>query len=520
MAMSMADIEKQIPQGAPPAPMPAASMPASRPTDMMGGIGALPVEVMQETEVEAGGIGDVQSAVELVRSFGRETDQVLAHLSPDEMVVPKEILESNPQIKELIFAEMRMMGIEEPERYVAGSGLNSINPDTGLPEFFLKKVFKGIKGVVKSVGKVIKKVAPVVLPIAFTMMGLGPVYAGALGSGLGTLVQGGDLKDAFKSALIGGAVGGISSGVSSKLSGGTFMGGVKGAVADPSGRFSQALSNVRSGTPFAGYTPPSGAAASQSATSSARPPARITPSTTTQAATANMPSDTLLLDSSGNLVTDPSAITQPTLYDQTIGKATDVYNQYLSPSRGMPSQTELLNKAGQIRTAAASAGTPISGDKALEMATKELSPGIVSQYAPLAAVGTGIMAAAGGFETPDVKPYDAFEGQTRYFDMTPEERAQYQVGTTRVTRPTYNYMVRSPYVRQAAAGGEMTRQNFPRRNGFIAGPGTETSDDIPAMLSDGEFVLTAKAVRGAGNGDRQRGVANLYDMMRSFERMA
>lgn len=514
----MADIEKQIPQGAPPAPMP-----ASRPTDMMGGIGALPVEVMQETEVEAGGIGDVQSAVDLVRSFGRETDQVLAHLSPDEMVVPNEILESNPQIKELIFAEMRMMGIEEPERYVAGSGLNSINPDTGLPEFFLKKIAKGISSVVKSVGKVIKKVAPVILPIALSMTGLGPVYGAALGSGLGTLVQGGDLKDAFKSALIGGAVGGISSGVSSKLSGGTFTGGFGDAFADPSGRFSQALSNVKSGTPFAGYTPPSGAAASQSASSSARPPARITPSTTTQAAQrGSIGADSrLIFNDAGDLVPlDSLGSSSPTLYDQTIGKATELYDQYLSPSRGMPSQTELLNKAGQIRTAAASEGITISGDKALEMAAKEMKPGIISQYAPLAAVGTGIMAAAGGFETPEVTPYDAFAGQKRYADMTPEERAQYSFGLGRADRTNYSPMVRSPYVTYAAAGGAMTRQNFPRRNGFVAGPGTETSDDIPAMLSDGEFVLTAKAVRGAGNGDRQRGVANLYDMMRSFERMA
>ena len=39
---------------------------------------------------------------------------------------------------------------------------------------------------------------------------------------------------------------------------------------------------------------------------------------------------------------------------------------------------------------------------------------------------------------------------------------------------------------------------FPRKNGKIAGPGTETSDDIPAMLSDGEFVINAKTVRGLG----------------------
>jgi len=68
---------------------------------------------------------------------------------------------------------------------------------------------------------------------------------------------------------------------------------------------------------------------------------------------------------------------------------------------------------------------------------------------------------------------------------------------------------------QAAAGGQM--ESFPRRTGYIAGPGTETSDDIPAMLSDGEFVMNAKAVRGAGNGSREKGVRKMYDMMRAFE---
>ena len=39
---------------------------------------------------------------------------------------------------------------------------------------------------------------------------------------------------------------------------------------------------------------------------------------------------------------------------------------------------------------------------------------------------------------------------------------------------------------------------FVRRNGLTEGPGTETSDDIPAMLSDGEFVTNAEANRGIG----------------------
>jgi len=67
----------------------------------------------------------------------------------------------------------------------------------------------------------------------------------------------------------------------------------------------------------------------------------------------------------------------------------------------------------------------------------------------------------------------------------------------------------------AANGGDI--QHFPRKNGSIYGPGTETSDDIPAMLSDGEFVMTARAVRGAGNGSREAGMRRMYDMMRKFE---
>jgi hypothetical protein len=68
--------------------------------------------------------------------------------------------------------------------------------------------------------------------------------------------------------------------------------------------------------------------------------------------------------------------------------------------------------------------------------------------------------------------------------------------------------------------------------GFIEGPGTGTSDSIPAkiyqnggpvqeaMLSDGEFVMTADAVRGAGGGDRGAGAAKMYEMMNRFERRA
>ena len=72
------------------------------------------------------------------------------------------------------------------------------------------------------------------------------------------------------------------------------------------------------------------------------------------------------------------------------------------------------------------------------------------------------------------------------------------------------------------AGGiaSFARGGYPRRIGQIAGPGTETSDDIPAMLSDGEFVMTARAVRGAGNGSRREGAKKMYAMMHQLEKNA
>jgi len=56
-------------------------------------------------------------------------------------------------------------------------------------------------------------------------------------------------------------------------------------------------------------------------------------------------------------------------------------------------------------------------------------------------------------------------------------------------------------IARLAEGGTPPPKNmddFPRKNGNIAGPGTMTSDDIPAMLSDGEFVTKAVSVIGAG----------------------
>ena len=56
-----------------------------------------------------------------------------------------------------------------------------------------------------------------------------------------------------------------------------------------------------------------------------------------------------------------------------------------------------------------------------------------------------------------------------------------------------------------------------RGGGHSIGPGTGTSDDVPAMLSDGEFVMTAQAVENLGGGDRMTGARRMYQMMNQLD---
>jgi len=226
-----------------------------------GGIGDF---YMEDDEIEAlgrleaeeaygsSGIANFPDIAERMASYGRHGDDTVAHVETGELIIPKALIEDNPRLRDSIFSHLEELGVEDPERYVVGSGANSINPDTGLPEFFFKKIFrsikktvkkvtKAVKKVVKSVVKVVKKVAPVILPIALSFTPLGPIYGAALGSGIGTLIKGGNLKDAFKSALIAGGTGALFSGFTGS---GTFSENVGQAFADPGGRLSQTLSGA------------------------------------------------------------------------------------------------------------------------------------------------------------------------------------------------------------------------------------------------------------------------------------
>ena len=187
------------------------------------------IKLLEEKELQdlygQNGIAQFKAIGKEMANFGRYGDDTVAHVETGELIVPRALIENNPKLKESIFGHLRELGVEDPERYVVGTSKNSLNPDTGLPEFFLKKLFKGAKKAVssvakgvgralKGVGKALKRVAPVIVPLAlnYFLPGLGAVYSGALGAGITTLLQGGDVKDALKSAFVGGATGAVTAG--------------------------------------------------------------------------------------------------------------------------------------------------------------------------------------------------------------------------------------------------------------------------------------------------------------------
>ena len=71
-------------------------------------------------------------------------------------------------------------------------------------------------------------------------------------------------------------------------------------------------------------------------------------------------------------------------------------------------------------------------------------------------------------------------------------------------------------VRQNKAG--VTELDLRETGGFIPPVGIkEKADDVPAMLSNNEFVFTADAVRAAGGGNVNKGAQILYDKMKQLE---
>ena len=176
------------------------------------------------TSPKYAGEPSAESLASGLATLGRYGDEYMVHAAEGETMIPAEVFEANPGLRDALFWQMQMMGIKDPNRFVVGNAMNSINPITGQPEFWFKKIFKKVK-------KVFKKALPVLAPLLGNM--ILPGLGGLIASGLVTKLSGGSWGDVLKGAAIGWATQGLTSGIGSSISGGDFFAGVGKGLSDP-----------------------------------------------------------------------------------------------------------------------------------------------------------------------------------------------------------------------------------------------------------------------------------------------
>jgi len=515
-----------------------------------------------------------------LRLQGQEEDTELAHLRLGEVVLPPEFLEDE-KFGEIVERKFEESGIP-PEAAVVG-GIGSLNPNTGLQQFFLKKLAKGLK-------KVVKKVAPIAQFIP------GPIGAAAsiynkgrtilnvakgkanpleLATVFGPMRTGQSLGDSFKTLT--GAKGGISGLFDQVRSGATSfftdpMSTVSGLfksqnpadyVEDASGNFANKITGeVLTPEQFKNLATRSGSGI--------------------QALTRGVQGGLFGTEGIAGGITQGTGMGSTTYKDA----AGNVYSKEQMVAAGLVNPS-----TGQVIQSVANQFTPSGSQQNTQQAAG--GSGIVNaltggggglgDFAKVAGIGA-LAAGLGKLAYEDTKKQKGV-GLTPMVTMSPTGRYNIEaeiarrMGQQRPNPVEFGLLpegtlpvLSGGQPRQAALGGaiedlqggmarglrygggimafaqggavamqeggEMDPGSFPRMDGDINGPGTEQSDDIPAMLSDGEFVMTARAVRGAGSyemqtepggiinlvpslkEDRERGMDVMYKVMDTFSGQA
>ena len=141
---------------------------------------------------------------------------------------------------------------------------------------------------------------------------------------------------------------------------------------------------------------------------------------------------------------------------------------------------------------------------------------------PMASIGEGIKGAAGFLDSNPLITSMALQLLKKDPVSTPDSvRNQLMYGHN----PDIVGRMAPDIKRRMAQGGIVQAYNM---GGYVEGPGTATSDSIPAQiyqggqpvreaaLSDGEFVVNARTVKALGDGDRDAGAARLYRMQQEM----
>ena len=445
-----------------------------------------------------------QEFVSDIGGLGRFEDTYIVHAAEGETVVPMEVLDKNPVLKNRLFETMRDMGIQ-PERYVVGSEFNSINPLTGQPEFFLKKVFRRLRKAKQDIGRRLRKFAAdssgYVAPIVGAMYG--PLAGSLAGGILGQYKREnpGDKNQALKMAIRGGI-----SGLTSNLAQGNNLltgRGLSGGNIGGPGSFRDPLDIGREMLGLDNQVADAGNITDSSSLGSNRPDTYVDPSNRVATPISSSSTGTEVVAD----VTNPysgvkigsTELNEPLM--DSFGYGGTKANFNIANILKNPSATEIKSMRSFIDL------KDIYGaDEAMRMVADmyKLTPAKLSAITGAVTYGTQlVMDKMSGDDDEDDNTTSAG------YEINPILTGIFSGGTSGDVY--YDYPPA-----YAAEGGIMDLQN----GGESKGPGTGTSDSIPAMLSDGEFVMTAKAVRGAGGGDRREGARKMYQMMDNLERSA
>ena len=168
----------------------------------------------------------ITGVAEYLASQGRNGDNAVAHVTSGETIIPKELVDKYPSLKQEINASFQAEEVD-PAQYMVGSGVMSINPETGMPEFgWLSKTWKSVR-------KTVKKAGPVIGAVIGGVIG-GPIGA-SIGAGIGTHTSAMPKEDILRNmavafmganALQGAGVGGATSAAKAARAARTAAGGL------------------------------------------------------------------------------------------------------------------------------------------------------------------------------------------------------------------------------------------------------------------------------------------------------
>ena len=533
-----------------------------------------------------------------VQEAGTNEDTVLAHLSPGEVVLPAQMFEDDPKFENLIERKFQSYGIQ-PETAIAGTGIAALNPATGLEEFgFFKKIGKALKKVIRPIAKVAQFIPGPWQPIAaiadkaltvydvakgkqspLALAGLAsPIpTAGKIGSGGGIrgllgktkeyILPGADDRGLFKNIgrTFRGGLGGErgdqfnilqeEAGMSPQEIRGLARQGV--SVQDQYDAFSQTPEFLNRVTiPNAVNVldqlsqDPSNAARLEELRKSGMGPAQIVEEL--QKGT-DLGLSNLMPQQQGGSLLQRLGIRQDQPGQSALGRIEDMLKGRPSdPVRQGGGLDSLLGQAGGGRLGGnllgggGISGLLAAGVPAYLLGKMAMDEARTRKGVPLTPLTTMDPVGRYNIEAEIARRMGNAQPNPVEFGLMPQGTFPELSGSAGRRPPVVSRYVDdfrnmsqggTVYPMAYAEGGNVAMEDFQRMNGGISGEGTETSDDIPAMLSDGEFVMTGQAVRGAGTYEienkggiislipsaqesRERGTQNMYSLMSAFENQA